>query len=485
MKKLYVILVLLAFTALHLAASTNIYAPTLVDPEDGDDDLDPELVLDWEAVSGGIGLYYKLQLSTDSLFGNYEEFETELSNQIVSDLHFDTIYYWRVKAIDESGESEWSEVWHFLIRVGVELRDPDSGDDDLPANFKISWRDINGIDYFDYQIDTNANFDSPALVSTHTTGDVTEVNASNLFFATDYFVQVRARHANDTTIWTDTVDVRTIETFPIEDPNDGETEVMPNAKLSWDDVKGINKYILQLAFDENLEVIVSSDELTSESVDADTLDFGTTYFMNVAAVHATDTLYSDTISFETINTVTLNTPADEATNIPVGPTLNWIKVYGCSKYQLQFSNEPELDAVEPIEIVNTNPSGYMSYQVPASLTDSGMTYYWRVNALHNADTTMWSDTWSFTIAAVGIGENDVNAFNIYPNPANEQVRIVFEAPVKDALIRISDLTGKTIREIKRDGVTTDLPIDLDINTGLYLLTVETDKGINTRKLLIR
>ncbi|MCF8302225.1 MAG: T9SS type A sorting domain-containing protein [Bacteroidales bacterium] len=485
MKKLYLILVLVAFTTLHLMASVNIYAPTLLDPDDGDDDMDPAVELDWEAVAGGIGLYYKVQISTNENFDTYQEHETELSSYTATDLLFDTTYYWRVKAIDDNEESDWSETWHFLTRVGVEMRDPDSGDDDLPPNFEIEWRGIDGVDFFDYQVDTTDSFDSPVLMKKSVEGNVTNDNTSNLYFGTDYYVRVRARHAADTTIWTETIDVRTLEAFETSSPSDGETEVMPNDELEWDEVAGIDKYIVRLALDHDMQVIVSSDEVSDNSLDADTLDFGTTYFMNVSAFHAKDTIYSDTISFETINTVELNSPANEMTNVEVGPTLKWKKINGSSKYQLQIGNDPDLGDLEVKEVINTNPTGYVEYEVPSALTDSGMTYYWHVRALHTDDTTMWSETWSFTIAAVGIGETDANAFNIYPNPAHEHVRIVFEAPEKDALIRLSDLTGRIIREIHFDGVTNELPIDLNMNSGLYILTVETEEGISTRKLHVR
>jgi len=79
-----------------------------------------------------------------------------------------------------------------------------------------------------------------------------------------------------------------------------------------------------------------------------------------------------------------------------------------------------------------------------------------------------------------------SAIRVYPNPAKDYVNIsLAEMGVEQILVRISDLSGKLIVNIplKLSGMyeRIDLPV---MNPGLYILSVETDRGTSTSKLMI-
>lgn len=109
--------------------------PTLLAPPDSAIDVSLHPTLDWSDVSGAI--YYRLQISTDSLFSNTILNITGLSNSsytMTTALAYCTRYYWRVCAIGPSGQGQWSVVWTFktICQIGI---NPISSE--IPAENKL------------------------------------------------------------------------------------------------------------------------------------------------------------------------------------------------------------------------------------------------------------------------------------------------------------------------------------------------------------
>ena len=73
MKRIFTTTLLIGLIGLmNLAAQVRIYTPTLSSPENGAIDQMPDVVLDWNAVTGGnTGIInYELQMDTDPAFGS-------------------------------------------------------------------------------------------------------------------------------------------------------------------------------------------------------------------------------------------------------------------------------------------------------------------------------------------------------------------------------------------------------------------------------
>jgi len=87
--------------------------PLLVTPANGDTAVATYLTLGWNATSGASG--YTIQISTDSMFITYICNKNGLreTNNTISTLDPLTSYYWRVKAVNAYGTSEWSDIWEF------------------------------------------------------------------------------------------------------------------------------------------------------------------------------------------------------------------------------------------------------------------------------------------------------------------------------------------------------------------------------------
>jgi hypothetical protein len=87
---------------------------------------------------------------------------------------------------------------------------------------------------------------------------------------------------------------------------------------------------------------------------------------------------------------------------------------------------------------------------------------------------------------VGIGENDANAFSIYPNPANGWVMCEFPRPAKGQYkIQLYDLHGKEIRRIDIPAGSKNFKIDLKgLKKGAYIVVAEAEGYTLIKKIII-
>lgn len=87
--------------------------PVLASPEDGVENISVDTVLVWKASERGES--YKVQVSTESDFSVLVADSSGITDLFyeIDGLEGLTTYHWRVRASNESGNSEWSTIWHF------------------------------------------------------------------------------------------------------------------------------------------------------------------------------------------------------------------------------------------------------------------------------------------------------------------------------------------------------------------------------------
>lgn len=161
MKNVYSILsLLLVLISISVVGQTKIYAPNLRAPENSEIDQMPDVVLDWDAVTGtSLEITYEAQLATNSDFTDAVIFpRTDVTAETMSNLLFGGTYYWRVRAYDEEEASNWSEIRSFTVVWTVEMKEPKDGSL-VFANPEISWDALTGISNYQMQVDTNYAWD--------------------------------------------------------------------------------------------------------------------------------------------------------------------------------------------------------------------------------------------------------------------------------------------------------------------------------------
>ncbi|HPU23821.1 MAG TPA: T9SS type A sorting domain-containing protein [Candidatus Kapabacteria bacterium] len=88
-------------------------APNLLSPANDSTGVSHSPTLSWQASANAT--IYHVQVSTDSSFSTIQVNDTvTTTSRQLSNLQYSTKYYWRVRAINSSGSSDWSVVWSFM-----------------------------------------------------------------------------------------------------------------------------------------------------------------------------------------------------------------------------------------------------------------------------------------------------------------------------------------------------------------------------------
>lgn len=484
MKKIYLTL-LVALTVLTLKASPDIYAPDLLSPANNATNQHAEVNLDWSAVTGQLGLYYEIQVSTTEDFANPAIYSTDLTGYKISGLLFNQDYFWRVRAIDNIATSDWSAVRKFKTLVTLNIKKPAQDAKDVTPNAEISWDLVAGLTKVEFQLDTSASFNSSLMTITSVDGKLKTTNAANLYFGLKYYVRIRGLHVNDTMEWNTSRYFTVTDTLIVTKP--AGTSVVPTASFEWKKLEGLQKYQILLSQDPDLtQYDVYNVSAAVNKYVPDTLLFGTTYYWKLAGIHANDTVYSAISSFTTISKVTLDSPSNNGTNVELQPTLEWDEIAGLVKYQLEIANNAEFAPVFTYYIDDT----LNTFKVPIHVLDSAHVYYWRVKAISSRDTSDYSDVWSFR--TVTLGKEDIaqvkNGVSIYPSPAVNKVNINIRNTFNgNATIEVYDLLGT--RHINttayfNSGLYKDLQVG-HLPSGIYMVSILADGQRITSKLIIR
>lgn len=489
MKKIY--LSVLASLAFLLAmASPDIYTPELIAPGNNAAGSAPNVLLDWNAVTGQLGLHYEVQLSNDNSFATPLTFSTELSSYRMSELLFGHQYFWRVRAIDNQGTSEWSEIRSFTVIIKPVLSSPVDSVKKVAPNVKIKWAAIAGVTYYDFQIDTLITFDSPFAYIVPVPGNVNEINTSSLLFGKYHNWRVRARHAIDTSEWSNPRTLLVIGEFENLKPTNNANNLSPDVLFEWKRIDGLDRFEISIATDnqfENTEIYTVAKNLTE--IVPDTLHFGTQYFWKIDAIHSRDTLTSEIRTFNTIDKVSLNSPSNNATNVELLPFLKWNKIGGVLTYSLELASNSAMTGAVTYNINATTTTGPEQFKVPLHVLDSASTYYWRVKAFSSSDTSDWSDTWNFRCVALGVEQPTFrNGLRIYPSPASDIISIQMKSGMNGkAVVTLFDLLGKARigREVQMvNGTIKDFQLGNQPN-GIYMLRFDYQGTSVTSKLIIQ
>lgn len=182
MKRIFITALLISLIGfMYLSAQERIYTPSLSLPANNSVDQMPDVVLDWNAVTGGNTgfIKYDVQLDEDPAFTSPANYQTELvSAYQTTNLLFGGTYYWRVRAIDGADVSGWSETWSFRVIRRVVLKNPTDASE-VDPDMQLVWNPLTGIDTYDYQIDTIYYWNTVEAGQTGTMYGVAVVDATH------------------------------------------------------------------------------------------------------------------------------------------------------------------------------------------------------------------------------------------------------------------------------------------------------------------
>ena len=483
MKRSLLSLLCLVFVTI-IFAQERVYVPTLKFPANNATSQMPNVIVSWYAISGSLNLQYRFQMDTTKQFNSpllIDTTQTLITGYQTHELYFGKKYYWRVKAIDNGQTSAWSSVWNFTVFNRVELSAPADTLGDQDPNVSIVWlstilgsvkKPITGITHYNYQVDIDSNFNSPALIQGTTSITVLKATMVNLRFGTKYYWRVRAGHNKANSSYCPFRYFKVIDKFTLQSPTNNLTKVFLNAQLKWKVVNGLLAYSYEIAKDHAFTQLVAESEVDTNFVLASDLQFGVTYYWRVKGRHLTDTSeWSNSYSFTTINTVDLKNPTNNQTNTAIKPTFQWTKQTGIVNYEIWVS----ADLLFQNPLIKYKPTSTETQYLVTKAFLYQTTYYWKMRVYSDggitADTSDWSPVWSFTtLNTSGVEEIGLNSLSIYPNPTSGKIYLKMDSKENTTIqFELFDLLGKKVIE---------KPVDISVGTNLKEIVLENvNKGI--------
>jgi hypothetical protein len=125
---------------------------------------------------------------------------------------------------------------------------------------------------------------------------------------------------------------------------------------------------------------------------------------------------------------------------------------------------------------------------------SGFTYYWRIRAVvpfnNCANTSLTGNFRTGTLNAVQ-DIAGVTQFTVSPNPLSTSQNLTVEMNTEkafDATIKLVNMTGQTVKLEKHNfatGYSTQAISVADLTSGTYILSVESEKGVLNKRIVIQ
>lgn len=98
-------------------------------------------------------------------------------------------------------------------------------------------------------------------------------------------------------------------------------------------------------------------------------------------------------------------------------------------------------------------------------------------------TSFYFDNINVTEATAGIKDNAITSLTVSPNPANDFVTIANNENVLVDGVVLTDLNGRTVKTLKFAGVTEAQVNVSDLASGIYMMTISSEKGATTKKIV--
>lgn len=318
---------------------------------------------------------------------------------IVGDLHYNTKYYWRVRAIAHD-TTPW--VGRSFTTAGLENRWTTADYISAPtAEVRIS-QQIQGSKGYIFQIDTSDQFNSSQLQELDSPN--TKAYFKELDFGQSYFARSKPYHSKDTGAWSNVRLFNIIRSPSTNYPSSNAKNIDIEGKLTWRNrEEGVTGYQLQLSESQNFDGALIIDSIMSNDytsfdrkIDGFTLKFAKTYYWRMRMWHAKDTSEWDFIngkSFTTINQTTLTSPYNsDFSGRAVTEEFEWESINLASKYRILLDTSESFNSPALID-TTTKTNSIMLKDLYF-----GSTYRWKVQAIYQDDTTDWSETWLYKTA---------------------------------------------------------------------------------------
>jgi hypothetical protein len=288
--------------------------PILAGPPDGASNLEVPVEFTWE--SSERAEWYNFQLASDQDFLVNLIDSTDISGNQISIVSLDnnSLYYWRVRALNAGGSSDWSVPRQFTTKQDLpdipQLASPENGSVDNGLDVLLRWDIVQRADYYSIQVSVTSDFTNMFLDTSGVTE--TEFLIENLDFDTEYHWRVRGQNTTGVGDWSEVWSFLTIIEPPavpvLAYPNNGAINIAVDTMLVWESTPRADFYRIQVA-DESTFVgsIVDTIGIENSYLLINGLDTITTYYWRVRSYNSGgESEWSSIWSFTTSDVTTVD-----------------------------------------------------------------------------------------------------------------------------------------------------------------------------------
>ncbi len=270
--------------------------PVAYSPKQDTDVQENPVTLSWYPSEQANG--YRIQVSSDSGFTSLiinSIVDTAFSIQIPN-LEYNKKYYWRVSALNQSGESHYTTPLGFRTAgpqlAAPVLSTPQNNSKDVSVNTTFTWKEEENAG--SYQVQIAASKDFCELVLDTLIKQKNSFTYKGLLNNKTYYWHIRAFPNNSSFSFSNfslTGTFTTIKGLPgivqIISPKNNSKNVSLQPVLSWKEADNTEFYELRLSLNSGFSnVIMDSTNITVTSIKLNLLKNNTTYFWDVRAVNS-------------------------------------------------------------------------------------------------------------------------------------------------------------------------------------------------------
>ena len=338
------------------------------------------------------------------------------------------------------------------------------------------------------------------------------------------------------------LDATAIGNVSLNSPSGNQQDVSVVPTLSWQNLSNVNEYTVEVSNNSTFNNVLFSKIVTNTSVSVPELDPDTQYYWRVAAANdcSTGNFTSAGFTTEQLNCSPINASNDTPVTIPSNSqstktaTVDYSASTGELVHDLNISIQISHTWVSDLTLELQSPDGTNVVlldsecgdlnDMDAIFTDNGLSVNCStvapaingsispVDPLSNFNGEDPNGVWTLSVTD-SFGEDggsiddfsieicdgtatlsnddfvvEKQGFEIYPNPAQDQVKIKFSATsFPGGNVAIYDLSGKIVKSYNFDEHSSQI-LDLDVSdlsSGVYLIKTISAEGNAVEKLIIK
>lgn len=474
--------------------------PSLVAPANGSQITNTTPTLDWTDVTDPSGVTYTVQVSVDENFGSYVVNQANLTSSqftVTTPLNYNTVYYWRVKAVDGAGnESSWSNIFSFtVVQTGgdttppptPQLSSPLDGTQTTNRRPTLAWNavsDPSGVSY-SLQVAKDNNFVTLVV-------DETGLSQTQYTFTTDlevlttYYWRVKAvdgagNQSAWSSAWRIIIVVTGGDTTPpdtptlLSPPNDSQT-YNRQPTFDWTDVtdpSGVS-YTLQVSLYPTFSLLTVNQQGITQSQYTLTvlLNPEATYYWRVKAVDGA----GNSSNWSSVWSIIIISSATDTQNPTINSYTKYENLYMLGNkivFTAVVTDDTEVSSVvlkfrkkgtltwSTVDFSKTTGDNYVATVNASSVTISGIEYYIEAKDVFGKKTTVGSSgaplsinisqTYD-TVNPVKVGKVTLPDGN--PDDGNVELNIPSGALEKSVYITIIQVNNKDVSPAEEDWIDT-------------------------------